>query len=423
MPSRSAAVAPRTTAGRFADAASSQRPCATVPRTACSRLSSADVVVMPPVYSSGTRSVRRTVGSSCSTADTDCTGPIRRSIPGASSGSTASSPRNDRPGVIVSRFVPEVVELGDEVGARRRADADDRHQRRDADRDAEGRQRRPQAARAQPDGADGERVPHPQAARRHPLGGRGAHAAASAGSRSSPTIAPSSSATRRGRRARELAVVRDQDDRRPAAVQVAQQVEDGAARAAVEVAGRLVGQDQRRLADQRPGDGDPLALAARELRRLVPEPVLEADALQRRLGAPPPFADRHPGVQQARGDVVGRRQRLQQVEALEHEADAPRAQGRQLAVAHPPGVDAGDVHRPGRRPVEQAHELQQGRLARARRADHGHELALLDRQLDVAQDVAGRGVAAADAAELDDAHRSACTTRVPSSMPSPVTCT
>ena len=37
----------------------------------------------------------------------------------------------------------------------------------------------------------------------------------------------------------------------------------------VEVAGRLVGQDDPRLADQRAGDGDPLLLAAGQLVRAV----------------------------------------------------------------------------------------------------------------------------------------------------------
>ena len=45
----------------------------------------------------------------------------------------------------------------------------------------------------------------------------------------------------------------------------------------VELAGRLVGQDQDRLLDQRPGDRHALLLAAGELVRPVVEPVSQAD--------------------------------------------------------------------------------------------------------------------------------------------------
>ena len=51
--------------------------------------------------------------------------------------------------------------------------------------------------------------------------------------------------------------------------------------ARVEVAGRLVGEHDRRSPEQRAGDRHALALAARQLRRGVVEPVPEADALER----------------------------------------------------------------------------------------------------------------------------------------------
>ena len=51
----------------------------------------------------------------------------------------------------------------------------------------------------------------------------------------------------------------------PGRVQLVEQREDLVAGAAVEVAGRLVGEQDRRAVDQRPGDGDALLLAAGEL--------------------------------------------------------------------------------------------------------------------------------------------------------------
>jgi hypothetical protein len=53
---------------------------------------------------------------------------------------------------------------------------------------------------------------------------------------------------------------------------VAQEAQDLRPRPGVEVAGGLVGEDDLRARDQRPGDRDPLLLPAGELRRPVPEP-------------------------------------------------------------------------------------------------------------------------------------------------------
>ena len=77
-------------------------------------------------------------------------------------------------------------------------------------------------------------------------------------------------------------VVRDHDDRLAVlAVERLQQVEDLVAGLAIEVAGRLVAQQQRRVGDDRAGDADALLLAAGELPRVVLRAVGEADDRQR----------------------------------------------------------------------------------------------------------------------------------------------
>jgi hypothetical protein len=48
-----------------------------------------------------------------------------------------------------------------------------------------------------------------------------------------------------------------------------QQIEDVLTVGGVEISSRLVGEDERRVVGQRPGDRDPLLLAARQLRRIV----------------------------------------------------------------------------------------------------------------------------------------------------------
>ena len=71
-----------------------------------------------------------------------------------------------------------------------------------------------------------------------------------------------------------------------------------------------VGSSANRIAgpaDERPGDGDALALAAGELVGRWPEPVPEADALERRRApAPAARASGHARVEQAVGHVVER---------------------------------------------------------------------------------------------------------------------
>ena len=105
-----------------------------------------------------------------------------------------------------------------------------------------------------------------------------------------------------------------------------QQTHDGLAVHGVERAGRLVGEQQPALADDRPGDRDPLALAARELVR---------DSARR---GPPPRAPPAPRARsrgqlwrdavelERQGDVLGRGQPREQVEVLEDVADRPASQ-------------------------------------------------------------------------------------------------
>src|SRR5690606_26872342 len=68
---------------------------------------------------------------------------------------------------------------------------------------------------------------------------------------------------------------------------------------------------------------------------------------------------------------------------------------------------AGDPHRALGGGVECSDEVEEGRLAAARRSQHDEELALADGQVDVVQrgDLAvAHDIAAGDAFELDDGH-------------------
>ena len=182
-------------------------------------------------------------------------------------------------------------------------------------------------------------------------------------------------------------VVRDDDQCHAARVQGLEQVHDIVAGGAIEVARRLVGEDQRRLHDGGARDRHPLALAAGELVRPVPGAVGDAVVVQRLRDARGALLRRDAGQHHRQGDVLGGGQARHQVETLEHEADALAAHARLLlrrqrghvAPLEPVGAGIG--------PVEQAEDVEQGRLARAGRAHHRHVLAGGDAQIDRAQRV------------------------------------
>ena len=137
-------------------------------------------------------------------------------------------------------------------------------------------------------------------------------------------------------------VVGDDDDGRPLGVQVLEKFQDGEAGDTVQVPGRLVGQDDRRASDDRPGNGDPLALAPRELGRDRGQLVRQAHAGQGVGCGLAAVGKRCTGVKEPVGHVVENALVLGQEELLEDEPDARGAQGRKLPVAQPGHVEARD---------------------------------------------------------------------------------
>jgi hypothetical protein len=130
-------------------------------------------------------------------------------------------------------------------------------------------------------------------------------------------------------------------------------------------------------------------LAARELRGEVVDAVAEPDLLEqlaRGLGRVAVA-----GELEWKGHVLERRHRRHEMERLEHDADLGAAHERQLVLAEPHEVVAGDAHDAVRRPLEPGEHHQERRLARSRRPDHGHGLAARDVEPDAAQNLDGAG--------------------------------
>src|SRR5437588_10585596 len=86
--------------------------------------------------------------------------------------------------------------------------------------------------------------------------------------------------------------------------------------------GRLIGEEQGRLVREGASDGHALLLAAREVTRPVLHAVAEADPIEQLGGATPRLATTRAPRPQGRCDVLERGEARNQVERLEHDADA-----------------------------------------------------------------------------------------------------
>ena len=146
----------------------------------------------------------------------------------------------------------------------------------------------------------------------------------------------------------------------------------------IEVGQRLVEQEDLRLAHQRAADGDALALAAGQLRRLAVHQLVELQQRGDLVGAPGLHLARGAGDRQREGDVLAHRQMRVERVGLEHHGDAA------LGRMHPGDVGAVDEDRPRRHHFQPGDHAQHRRLAAAGRPEQGAELALADRQVDIA---------------------------------------
>ena len=175
-------------------------------------------------------------------------------------------------------------------------------------------------------------------------------------------------------------IVRDDDERRAVGVDAIEQRGDLLAGCAIELAGRLVGQQQARSVGQRARDRHALHLAARQLRRPVVGARGEPHVFEQLPRALPPLGLRHAGFRLRQLDVLGGGQHRQQEEALEDEADLAQPQQAALAIRERRHVVASEQQRAGGRRFDAAEHVQQRRLAAARRAANGEVIAWRDLQ-------------------------------------------
>ncbi len=182
-----------------------------------------------------------------------------------------------------------------------------------------------------------------------------------------------------------LGVMRHQYDREPAAaIEPLQGGHDVERSFGVEVPGRLVGEEDRRVVDQRARHRDALLLAARQLVGMAALATGQAEYRQHFRG--PRGALRYIArVEKRQLDVFQRARARQQVETLEDETDTPAADAREVRLTQQGHVHAFEQVAAGARPVEASDDVHHRGLARTRSAHDRDELASFDGEADAAQ--------------------------------------
>ena len=132
----------------------------------------------------------------------------------------------------------------------------------------------------------------------------------------------------------DVQLVRHHDDGDGALIERLEDLDDFVAGAAVQIAGRLVGQEDGRTVDQRAGDGDSLLFAAGKLIGMMIGAAGQADEFERLQGSFTSLAVADPSrrVEHRQLDVLQRRSARKQIEVLKDEADLLVADVCQLVV-------------------------------------------------------------------------------------------
>ena len=163
-------------------------------------------------------------------------------------------------------------------------------------------------------------------------------------------------------------------------VHLLQRLEHAHARGRIQRARRLVAQQHRRALGNGARNGHALLLAARKLRGKVVQPRRQPHQRQRLFGR-----ERMAGDFRDHRHVLARRQARNQVVELEHEAHVLAPKARERRVIGAAQILAAIKHLPAAGHIQPAQNVQQGGLAAARRPQHHHQLAALQRQIHPAQ--------------------------------------
>ena len=170
----------------------------------------------------------------------------------------------------------------------------------------------------------------------------------------------------------------DKHNGQSALIQGLQHGHDLQARATIQVASRLVCQQERWVVDQSAGNGNPLLLATGKLRRHVMSTRSQTDQFERLASAAELLLARVSGVQQWQHNVLERGCTWEQIEALKDETDAPVAYIGQFVGRHSADSFAREPILAARRTIQAANEVHERGLTGTGRSHDSHKLAWID---------------------------------------------
>ena len=194
----------------------------------------------------------------------------------------------------------------------------------------------------------------------------------------------------------------DDECRSPRPRQGQERAQNLGGRLLVEIAGRLVGEQNGGLVHQCARNGHPLLLATRQpvdgAVQAIAEPYLREHRGTAAAGSGPPNAVQLEGE----ADVFLCVERGQEVEKLVHEPEARPPEERSLRLRHGGDDPVADRHLAAVRAVDAAHEIEQSRLPGAAAADDRDQLAGGDASIGPVEHPVHTGSLAEAAAELAD---------------------
>src|SRR5262245_26608303 len=153
----------------------------------------------------------------------------------------------------------------------------------------------------------------------------------------------------------------------------------------VEIPGRLIAHQERRVRYDGAGNRHALLLTAGQLPGLVLGPIVKTDQGERDLGMLTSLGRREIGEQQRQLHVALRGQHWEEIVELEHEADVGRAPLGEFSTREL--VDASTAYHITARSgdIQPADQVEKGGLARAGRTHQGHEVPPRNVEGDVVQ--------------------------------------
>ena len=184
--------------------------------------------------------------------------------------------------------------------------------------------------------------------------------------------------------AHHLEIMRDDDHRRALLMDGFQKLHNGDGIFVIQVAGRLIRNQDLRLVDQRPGDRRPLLLTAAQLPRKGSSLLTETDLFQHFRHILPDIRRGTPGDQLRKGHILIDRTILQQTKILKYDAETA-AVFRHMPALHMLQVHIIDDDLPLRRLQLLRQKPHQRRFSGAATPDDEAELSIADGEIDISK--------------------------------------